>query len=257
MKKLFLYLFYSALTFLFAISIWEFIVTAGFINANLFPAPSSVFSAFVEMYNSGELLNNSIVSLYRVLIGFILGGSVGIFLGILTGKIQSINFSFGQLMHFLRNIPPIALVPLAIVWFGIGEESKVFLIMWSVVFPVWINTHAGIVEVQKEYLWLAKIFELNKFQTLKEIIIPAASTFIITGLRIGIGLAFIALIAAELAASNSGIGFLISNSHLLFRIDKMLAGILLLGVFGLLADKLFVFFANKTIAWSLYDRRQN
>src|SRR3989338_680130 len=226
--------------------VWTAVTEFGMVNESLFPGPPKVLAAFVEMSKTGELVGDSAASLSRVLLGFFIGGVFGIALGLLTGRIEPLNLTVGQLLHFLRNIPPIAFVPLAIIWFGIGEFSKIFLVVWSVTFPVWINTHVGVTQIQKEYLWIAEMFGASKLQAFKEVVLPASTNYIITGLRIGIGMAFIALVAAELTAAASGMGFRISNSHLLFRTDKMLVGILLLGFFGMLAVKLFAFLATKS-----------
>ncbi len=233
------------LAFAGAIFLWQAVSWSGLVNNGLFPPPTQVFGALLEAAYSGELQADAVSSFSRVFWGFLAGGLVGVGLGLLTGSLEPVRLALAPLLHFLRNIPPIALVPLALVWFGIGEASKIFLIAWSVLFPVWINTHIGVTEVQKEFLWLARLFGADRLQTFVEVTLPASAVFIVAGLRIGVGMAFIALIAAELAGSSSGFGFLISNSHLLFRVDKMVAGILLLGFFGLLADWLFLFIADK------------
>ncbi len=245
------------LAFAGAVCLWQAVSWSGLVNSGLFPPPAQVLGALAETAYSGELLADAISSFSRVFWGFLAGGLAGVGLGLLTGSLEPVWLTLGQLLHFLRNIPPIALVPLALVWFGIGETSKVFLIAWSVLFPVWMNTHIGVTEVQKEFLWLAKLFGANRLQTFVEVVLPASAVFIVAGLRIGVGMAFIALVAAELAGSSSGFGFLISNSHLLFRVDKMVVGILLLGFFGLLADRLFLFIADKLDFGGSHAERQD
>lgn len=237
--------------FLGFLIIWEIISRSGFFNQNLFPPPSIVWKSFIESIISGELAIDLQSSIVRVMIGFFVGGLFGIILGLLTGRIDIFRLTFGQIANFLKNIPAIAFVPLAVVWFGIGEISKVFLIAWSTIFPVWINTHHGMLQVEKHYLWVIKSLGANKLQVLKEVIFPNAMPYIVSGLRIGIAMSFIALVASELAGAFSGIGYRISVSHLIFRVDKMLLGIMTLGFLGLSADKLYLFIVKKVFPWVL------
>ena len=248
MSKKFI-VFINILTFTGFFVFWEIISRSGFFNINLFPPPSIVWKAFLESLSSGEFIADVLASLRRVTIGFIFGACIGILLGLLTGLVNIFRITIGQILIFFRNIPSIAFVPLAIVWFGIGEASKIFLVMWGVVFPVWINTHQGVIQVDKHYIWAIKSLGANKLQTLKEVILPDAFPFIATGLRVGIALAFITLVAAELAGAFYGIGYRISASHLIFRVDKMVLGITILGILGLFADKLYVLLIRNYFQW--------
>src|SRR3989338_7041019 len=172
------------LAFAGAVFLWQTVSLSGLVNNSLFPPPAQVFGALLETAYSGELQADTVSSFSRVFWGFLVGGLVGVGLGLLTGSLEPVWLTLGQLMHFLRNIPPIALVPLAIVWLGIGETSKIFLIAWSVLFPVWMNTHVGVTEVQKEFLWLARLFGASRLQTFVEVTLPASAVFIVAGLRI-------------------------------------------------------------------------
>lgn len=229
--------------------IWEIISRSGFFNQNLFPPPSVVWESFIDSIASGELAIDLQSSIARVMAGFFVGSLFGIILGFLTGRIDIFRLTFGQIANFLKNIPAIAFVPLAIVWFGIGEISKVFLIAWSTTFPVWINTHHGVIQVEKHYLWIIRSMGANRLQVLKEVIFPSAIPHILSGLRIGIAMSFIALVASELAGAFSGIGYRISVSHLIFRVDKMLLGIVTLGFLGFFADKIYLFATTKIFPW--------
>ena len=229
--------------------LWEIISRSGLFNINLFPPPSRVWEAFLESAATGEFISDVFASLRRVIVGFVFGSAAGIFLGILTGRIYLFRITIGQILNFFRNIPSIAFVPLAIVWFGIGETAKVFLVMWGVVFPVWINTHQGAIQVDKHYLWAIKSLGANKMQTLKEVILPSAMPFIATGMRVGVAFAFITLVAAEIAGAFYGIGYRISASHLIFRVDKMMLGITTLGILGLFADKMYTSAIKNFFPW--------
>ena len=230
--------------------LWEIISRSSFLNINLFPPPTIVWKAFLGSIATGEFIFDVLASIRRVIFGFLLGSMFGVFIGVLTGRINFIRLTLGQIVNFLKNIPSIAFVPLAIVWFGVGETSKVFLVVWGVIFPVWLNTHQGMLQVDKYYLWAIKSLGANKLQTLREVIFPSAMPFIITGMRVGIAMAFITLVAAEIAGAFSGVGYRISHSHLIFRVDKMILGIVTLGVLGLLADKIYVIIINKFYPWT-------
>ncbi len=235
--------------FVFFIAVWEGVSRSGFFNINLFTPPSVVFQALIESVSTGEYYSDIMASTFRVLAGFVIGSALGIILGIATGRVRLLSISVGQIANFLRNIPSIAFVPLALVWFGIDESSKVFLVTWGVIFPVWVNTHQGMARLDENYLWSIKSLGANKLQAFKEVIFPNAMPFIATGLRIGIALAFITLVAAEMAGASSGIGYRISVSHLIFRVDKMLLGITTLGVMGLFADRVLLKMINRLFPW--------
>lgn len=235
--------------FIVFLILWEIISRSGFFNQNLFPPPSIVFNSFIESIISGELAKDLKASTIRVTIGFLVGSMLGTTLGFLTGRVNFFRLTIGQIAHFLKNIPAIAFVPLSIVWFGINEASKIFLIAWSTIFPVWINAHHGVIQVDKYYIWTIKSLGANRLQVLKEVIFPNAMPYILSGLRIGIAMSFIALVASELAGAFSGIGYRISVSHLIFRVDKMILGIVTLGFLGLFADKIYLFIVKKTFPW--------
>ena len=236
-------------TFFAFILLWNLVSRSGFININLFPPPDAVWNALIEMAENRELFSDISASLIRLFIGFAIGTSLGIIAGLITAKANWFKESFGQLINFFRFIPPIALIPLAILWLGIGEQSKIGLILLAVFFPVWINTTIGVANVNQKHIRAAKSLGISNIRLLKEVIIPSATPFIIAGARIGIGIAFSVLIAAEMAGAFSGLGFRISISHQVFRVDKMLADIIVLGILGLIADRLFLLLTKKLIPW--------
>jgi ABC-type nitrate/sulfonate/bicarbonate transport system permease component len=229
--------------------LWEAASKIFFSSSSLFPGPLIVFEALSKTFASGELASDLASSAVRVAAGLVIGGFFGILFGVLTATIKTLNLTLGQIANFLRGIPSIAFVPLAVVWLGIGEMSKVFLVSWSVVFPVWVNTHHGIMQTDKHYVWAVKSLGASKLQTLKEVILPSALPFIIVGVRLGISMAFIALVAAEMAGSFSGIGYRISASHFIFRVDKMIAGIVMLGATCFLADRVYLLAIKRRFPW--------
>lgn len=216
--------------------LWESVARSRYTNISLFPPPTRVIAAFLEMSRSGELVRDVRASLWRAAIGFVLGSVVGIAVGILTGRIEKFENYISPLIQLFRPLPPVAIIPLVIVWFGIGELSKVFSIAFAVFFPVWINTHLGARDVPKTFIWSARTLGVRGFTVLWRVIFPAALPFIVAGLRTAVSLAFVMVFVSELSGASAGIGYQISVSYLAYRVDRMMAALVLLGLFGAGAD---------------------
>lgn len=226
-------LFFSLGLFLIA---WELIGRSGMIHISLFPPPTKVAHAFVEMAKSGELMRDAKASLLRAVLGLFIGSFVGVAIGLFTGRIEILNNYLSPLIQLFRPLPPVAIIPLVIVWFGIGELSKVFSISFAVFFPIWINTHIGVREIPKMFIWSAETLNVRGLKLLWKVIFPAALPFIIAGFRQAIATAFIMVFVSELAGASSGLGYQISVSHLAYRVDRMMAALVALGLLGALAD---------------------
>ena len=219
--------------------IWEAIFRLGFYRSPFVPPPSTIAKAFVEMAYTGDLLSDIAVSLQRALTGFAAGSLLGIAMGVLTGRIAVVDRSLGGLIRAFRSIPSIALVPLAIVWFGLGETAKIVLVAWGVFFPVWINSHIGAARVPVPVIWAARSLGASRVRLLSEVILPSALPFVVAGMRTGMTIAFVVLVAAEMAGAFGGVGYRIYTSHLVFRVDRMMVGIIVLGMLGAVADLVF------------------
>lgn len=230
------------LIFLFT---WELVSRSGLINTALFPPPSRVVLALTEMARSGELLDAMRASYVRLALGLIGGSLIGISLGLLTGRVKLIADAFSPLIQIFRPLPPVAIIPLVIVWFGIGEIAKVFSIGFAVFFPVWLNTHLGAQQVPQRLLWSAITLTTSRVKIFWRVIFPAAMPFIVAGLRNGIAVAFVMVFVSELAGASEGIGYQISTANLAYRIDRMIAALAVLGASGALADYLF----TKGVVW--------
>jgi ABC-type nitrate/sulfonate/bicarbonate transport system permease component len=239
----------ASLSILSLLVIWELVSRSQLVPISLFPPPTKVAMAFVEMGRSGELLRDIQASLWRAVIGFALGSAVAICTGLLTGRIKALNNYLSPVIQLFRPLPPVAIIPLIIVWFGIGEEAKIFSIAFAVFFPVWINTHLGAQEIPKTFLWSAETLRVTRLQVLWKVIFPAALPFILAGLRTGIAMAFIMVFVSELAGASAGIGYQISVSQLAYRVDRMMAALILLGLFGALADFLLTRWAWWQFPW--------
>lgn len=231
------------------LSLWQFVSATDIINPGLFPPPTEVLAAFIDMARSGQLVSDILISLSRILVGFVFGAVCGIAVGLLTGRIAFLADSLGQLIQILRPIPAIAMVPITLVWFGIGELSKYFLVYWGVFFPIWLNTHLGASNVEQKYIWAAQSLGASRKQLFYKIIFPASLPMIIAGMRTGIAIAFVCLVAAEMIGAFGGIGYRIFASHMVFRVDRMMVGIMVLGILGAVTDRAFAFLAGRVFPW--------
>lgn len=239
----------KAVPFILVFLLWELLARSGLYNSHLFPAPIAVVRAFGEMIGSGEFANDLLVSVARASVGFAAGALTGISLGVLTGRSRTGSFLLYPILQSLRSIPSIGLLPIAILFFGLDELSKYFLVFWGVFFPVWINSHLGITGVEKQYLWVAESLGAKDWRLMWHVVLPASLPLIIAGMRVGIGLAFLNLVAAEMSGASAGVGYRVSASHLVFRTDKMVAALLALGALGAAADVAFRYLAGKVAPW--------
>lgn len=238
-----------ALSLLGFTGLWWVIASSGFVNRELVPAPDDVWLAAIEMYASGTLLSDLAVSLRRAAIGFVVGSVLGVGLGLLTARTALFRMALAPFFSLLRPIPAIAIVPLAIVWFGIGEMSKYVVISYSVFLAVWLSTHYGTQRVPETYLRASRSLGATRYREFFEVILPAAAPQIVTGLRMGAALAFLSLVAAELTGASMGIGYRLQEARQFLRADRMFVSLIELGILGALLDGAFVLLARRFIRW--------
>ena len=243
-----------------AIGLWQWVAASGLVDRQVLPAPLDVWRKWVDyllplapfaQYTdggwlswlswlkwalSGELPMDVIASLYRVVVGFAIGAGLALPLGLAMGASGRVHAWMNPLVQVLRPIPPIAYIPLAMLWFGLGNPPAVFLIAIGAFFPVLMNTIAGVRQVDGIYLRAAHNLGAGRLTMFLRVILPAAVPYILSGVRIGIGTAFIVVIVAEMIAVNSGLGFRISEAREYFWSDKVIAGMISIGVLGLLID---------------------
>ncbi|AWK53074.1 ABC transporter permease [Clostridium beijerinckii] len=208
-------------------------------SSYILPPPERVFKTFIKMINNGSIFINIYASMKRIIIGFGISIIMGIPLGIIFGMYEKIYEYFKPLLNFLRNTPPLALIPMLILWFGIGEESKIIIIILASIFPIFINTLNGIKNCDIKLIEVGKAFELSKYQIIMKIIIPNAVLNIVIGLRLALGYSFRAIIGAELIAASSGLGYLISDGKEMSRTDVVIVGIIVIGALGIITDYIF------------------
>lgn len=239
----------SVCSLCFVAALWELAVANDLLDPRLFPAPSAVFQAGVDLWRSGVLAEHIYWSVRRAVIGFTLGTFLGVAVGLLTGKLTVFRIVLEPILQVIRPIPGIAWVPFAIVWFGVGETPKAFIISIGVFMPVWLNTHIGVMATPARYLEASANLGVKGPALFLRVVFPAALPFIVAGVRQGLALAFVLLVAAELTGASHDLGHLISVSHMAFRTDRMMVGLLLLGVLGATADYLFNRLARRLIHW--------
>jgi ABC-type nitrate/sulfonate/bicarbonate transport system permease component len=196
------------------------------------PSPLDIARAFWTSLMDGTLLQNVIASLMRVVEGFLLAFVVAVPMGVAMGLSRTLGGLCDPLLELLRPIPPIAVIPLAILWFGIGEFSKVWIIAYGAFFPILLNTMAGFREVERAQVRAAQALGANRYQIFRDVVLRSALPFVIVGARLGMSMAFIVLVAAELIASSSGLGFMISDARYKFRTDEMFLGMACIGALG-------------------------
>lgn len=208
-------------------------------SPQLVATPGDTVAMAWDMLKSGELLRHVGVSLSRVLVGFIAGCVLGVVFGALIGRFRLVRELTDPIIELTRPISPIALLPLAMLWFGIGEFTKYFLITYATVVVVLINTVAGVSRTPPTRIRAARCLGANDLQLFLKVILPSAVPFILTGMRVALGFSFMAVVAAELVGAREGIGFLIMNSRMLLQTDQLFVGLFSLGVVGAIIDRVF------------------
>jgi NitT/TauT family transport system permease protein len=229
------------------LSVWQ-IVSTTFFSSILFPTPAATFVEAVAQIKSGSLFVDVGASLARILVGFGLGSVIGISGGLLIGYFPLAQAMFSPYLQFFRFIPPIAWVSPAMIWFGIGENSKIFIIVYGTIFTVALNTVAGAASVHRDKIRAARMFGAREWQVFLWVIVPSTVSYILTGMRLAMGVSFMTVVAAEMLAAQSGIGYLIINSRLWMATDRIFVGILALGCLGYATDKVFDLLI-KRFAW--------
>jgi sulfonate transport system permease protein len=218
------------------IALWQIASSLGWLSTRVLPAPSEVIKAAWTLAASGELWTHVKVSAGRALAGLAIGGGLGLAFGLLTGSVKFFETLLDSTIQMVRNIPALALIPLVILWFGIDETAKLFLIAVSVFFPIYINTFHGIRNVDPGLVEMGRTYGLSRWQLYREVILPGALSSILVGLRFSLGLMWVILIVAETISAQAGIGYLTMNAREFLQTDVVLVGILLYALLGKLAD---------------------
>jgi sulfonate transport system permease protein len=228
---------------------WQALSRLGWISPLVLPSPLRVAEGFATLIGDGELLRHVIVSVVRVLEGFALAAVAGVAVGVAIGLWSFVDRSLDWLLQILRPIPPIGWFPLAILWFGIGEVSKVYIIFLGAFFPILVNVVEGIRQTEHRYVELARVFEVGWWRFLRQVVLPGALPSTLTGLRVGLGLAWTCVVAAELIAAEAGVGYLIVDARQTFRPDIVIVGMITIGLLGTGMDFLLRRLETRLVRW--------
>jgi ABC-type nitrate/sulfonate/bicarbonate transport system permease component len=205
----------------------------------LFPAPAAVAVQLVNLVREGVLLEHVYWSLQRIMLGFCIGSVIGVTIGLLMGSFRPVRVLLEPFTEFLRFIPSVAMITIAVIWFGIGEESKVFLIIYTTVFIVIIATAAGVAGVDRDKVRAARSLGANRRQVFFHVTIPATVPAILTGMRIAMANSFTTIVAAELVASNEGLGKMLWDARMFMLVEDIFVALVCLGAMGFAVDRLF------------------
>ena len=230
-----------------AFLIWQFLSTILF-NPFLIPPPLEVIRTAIPMLKSGEILDDVAISMTRVVVGFVTGSLAGIITGVLLGRFRVLHDLLDPILELLRYLSPTAMIPIAVIWFGIGELSKYFLIFWGTFFIVVINTTAGVWRAPVARQRAAECLGASQLQIFVLVVIPSTVPYIVTGMRVAMASSFMSIIPAEILAADSGIGYLLQKSSMLLQTNRIFVALLTICVLGFIVDRIFRFFVDRVLA---------
>ncbi|MEH1769322.1 ABC transporter permease subunit [Nostoc sp.] len=230
--------------------LWELASRTGLLSTRILPAPSGVIATAIKLGSTGELFQNIGISAGRAISGFIVGGSIGFGLGLLNGFSRVAEKLLDSSLQMLRTIPNLALIPLVILWFGIGDQARLFLVSMGVFFPLYLNTFHGIRSVDPGLIEMGKVYGLKTPQLLWQIIFPGALSSILVGVRFSLGIMWLTLIVAETIAADSGLGYMAMNAREFMQTDVVVLSIVIYALLGKLADAVARGLETKFLAWN-------
>jgi sulfonate transport system ATP-binding protein len=228
---------------------WEIAAKSGVLSTRVLPEPLAVVKAAWSLIESGEMWADVKVSTWRAVSGFAIGGGIGFVLGLGTGLFKPVDLALDTTVQMIRNIPALAMIPLLILWFGIEEEAKVFLVALGVFFPIYVNTYHGIRSVDANLIEMARSYGVKRFALYRDVILPGALPSILVGVRFAFGLMWVTLIVAETISAQSGIGYMTMNAREFLKTDVVVVGILLYAALGKLADMLAKGLERVSLRW--------
>lgn len=231
------------------IVIWQVASNMGFLNPLTLPSPATILETFVTLIRKGTLQQNLLISSKRVLTGYAISAVSAVILGILIGLSAHFKRMTDLIIQTLKPIPPISWIPLVILWFGIGEESKVFLIFIGGFFTILVNVVDGIRRIDVKLIELSNAMVIPKLKYVFQVVIPYAAPNIFTGLRVGLGQSWMCVVAAELVASSTGLGYMIMYARQFGQTDVVIVGMLMIGIIGKIMESLLMLIEKKVIRW--------
>lgn len=231
------------------LALWWLVTALGLVDKVLLPTPAEFGRELVRTAVDGSLARHVGISLLRVVEGFGIALVLAVPFGILMGSSATARGLLEPVVELLRPIPPIAMIPLAILWFGIDELSKVLIIAYGAFFPILLNTMAGFREVDRVHIRAAQTLGATRVQIFRDVVLRSAYPMIVVGARLGMGMAFIVLVAAELVASDAGLGYLINDGRYNFRTEQIFLGMASIGVLGFLLNKALIQTERHLLKW--------
>jgi ABC-type nitrate/sulfonate/bicarbonate transport system permease component len=238
--------------------LWEIAAINAIFPPMSFPRMSAILETWWELLLSGELLRELVPSLWRMFAGYFIGVALGVGLGLLMGYFRFFYNLLEPITEVLRPIPSPAYLPIMILFLGIDDEMKVFMIAFASIFPVLLNTYSGVRSVDPIQLQTARTFGVSGRRLLTQIVLPASSPYIFTGMRVSLAVALIVMVIAEMVAASNGIGYFILSAQRGFKIRDMFAGVLTLAMLGYILNRLFLAIENRVLAWHYgYTQQRN
>jgi sulfonate transport system permease protein len=237
-----------------AATVWSLVAATGAFPRALFPTIPEIVRAGRTLWVSGDLVPDVLLSVQRAVAGFAVGAAVGFALALVTSATVSGRRLLQPVLRLFAPIPTIGLVPLAILWFGLGESSKVTVVALGVFVPVWISSHTGLSSTPADFLQAARCLGANRWLTLWRIVIPEAAPDVVAGLRVGAAMAFVLIVVAEMTGTTNGLGYRIYQAQLFSQADQLIFCLVLLGVLGAVSDQLIAKAARPLIRWSVQER---
>lgn len=231
------------------LAIWQLGSVSHWIDPMMFPAPSRIVAAFLELIRSGELWYHLQISILRALVGFLIGGGLGLSFGLFVGMSKHAEDVLDPTVQMLRTIPLLAITPLFILWFGFGELSKILLIAMGAFFPLYVNSFLGVRNVDSRLFDVARVLEFSKWNQMVRLVLPAAMPNVLLGLRLSISVAWLVLVVAELMGSDQGVGYLIQDARSFMRTEVVFIGIFLFAAVGKLTDSLVRILEKRLLSW--------
>ena len=241
------------ISFLIVLGVWILVSRLGIFNPYVLPTPEKVLNSFFRMLQSGEMFVDITISLGRVLKGFSIAFILAFLLGTFRILLPKATRYYEYLLHFFRNVPPLSMIPLLILWCGIGETTKTVIIVLASFFPMYLSIVKGFTSCDKKLLEVGEVFGYTSFEKFRYIILPQASVDILVGMRIGMGYSWRAIIGAEMVAASTGLGHMILFAQQMSRTDKVIVGIIVIGLVGYITDKLFGMAIKKMFKGVLKD----
>lgn len=229
--------------------IWQLLGDFGLIAKRILPTPLAVVEAAVTLTKKGLLFDYIVISTWRAFLGFLIGGTIGFILGLVNGLFRTSEKLLDTSVQMIRTVPHLALIPLVIAWFGVGEEGKLFLVALGVMFPIYLNTFHGIRSIDPGLIEMGRVYGLKGLSLFWQIIIPGALPSILVGIRFALGIMWLSLIVAETISADEGIGYMSMNAREFFQMDVIVLGIVIYALLGKLSDEMAKWMERRWLQW--------